>query len=97
MTGLYLPVVENGFKNVPTVQVLPNEEKEDSDEDFSDSDNDASIYETEEAEFEEQVELDNQNEVVHCEIHPRRQRQASYLPGSIPWGSLKFNEIIVVQ
>ena len=77
-------MVENGFRNEPTVQALPNEESEDSDVDSSDSDSDASIYEPEEAE------LGHQNREVQCEVRPRRQRQARYLPDSIPWGSLKL-------
>ena len=62
-----IPVVENGFKNEPTVQVLPNEESDDSDIDFSDSDSDASIFELGEAE------PGHQNEEVHHEVRPRRQ------------------------
>ena len=87
-----VPVVEKGFRNQPTVQeqVSPNEESEDSDEDFPDSDSGASVYETQEVEFENPAELENQEGEVHRELRPRRQRQARYLPDSIPWGSLKI-------
>ena len=87
-----VPMLENGFRNKPSVQVQvsPNSEGEDSDIDFSDSDSDASVYEPQEAEFENQAELEDQENEVHREVRPRRQRQARYLPDSIPWGSLKI-------
>ena len=85
-------VVENGFRNQPTIQVpvSPNEESKDSDKDFSDSDSDASVYELQEAKLENQAELGDQEGEFHREVWPRRQRQARYLPDSIPWGSLRI-------